>query len=88
MPNNSLNNEYWHLECAVQYRRKRDDSYEYVKCNGCGKFCNIYPDDVCQKCNNTGQMKVRLPYPDRPEIPRDLLNHLEKAYKEWVENNT
>jgi hypothetical protein len=79
-----LNTEYWKLVCEVHFVKTRDPLYKMEECSCQSPFMFAYDaHDRCSDCNGSGWKRVNLPYPERPQIPQELLDHLSKAYKEW-----
>lgn len=86
----TLDDDYWHLQCAVQYVKKRGPVFESVPCDDAShsSFAMFYDDEaLCHKCHGSGWMKKELPYPKKPSIPEDLLTYLSKCYKQWCSEN-
>lgn len=58
--------------------------YENIPCNcGYNSFFHQYDVDNNCECNGTGmiQKEVKLP---KPHIPDDFIEHMQKAYEEYL----
>lgn len=82
-----VGNEWWRLSLEARWVKNRPPIYERENCICTSKFFNMYPDDVCSKCNGSGIIQKEVAFPKPPKIPDSLIQHLTKSYQEWCEQN-
>lgn len=81
-----MTNPYWKLRLEIKWVKSHAPLYSMKTCGCQSMFAQIEPD-TCRDCRGSGLIRVEEPYPNKPEYPPGLQEHLERAYKEFMTNN-
>lgn len=85
----TLDTEEWHLACFMEWKPKKEP-YD-IQCPSChgrgaigGHFKDLDGPRTCDQCSGSGQITHPGPSTPKPELPKELIEHLRKAWREFV----
>jgi len=79
----------WKLTALLDYKCKTESIY--VKCDYCfgngtvgGGFKSLDGPEACPRCYGAGGKSTYDHIEPKPTIPQDLIDHMRKAYQEYL----